>query len=987
MRALKSSLLATSTLAGVAALLAAILPSTALAQDAVQPQAAASEVEELIVTGSRIPRPNLEQPTPVATVGEAMIDNSGTTSLGDILAQLPALSSSGTVRANSDSGANLGGLSFPDLRSLGTSRTLTLVNGKRHVAGDAGDTAVDLSTIPTALVDRVEVITGGASAIYGSDAVTGVINIILKDDFEGFEAQVQAGGPLNGSYGQQYSASLTGGRNFMDGRGNITLTGFLDQQEQVNGLAIKGLAEWATVENPADPDQDPTNGIPDRLWRPWVMSDLFGPTGIVMDFSYTPVISFNPDGSLTEVPPRTGTNNLFYGSFAERCDVCLSSDALAYPIPDLERKGLASTFKYDITPGLTFRGDVKYVMTDTLDTFSPSFTFGEYLLDYYGQDNPYNNAFVTPELGAVLDEWFGGGDVFVVVNRINTDIGGRNDDTSRKTFRAVGELDGQFDAGFADIGWELSYNYGRTRNKFHSKGGMIPGNFLSALDAVVNPDTGDIQCRRDVEALQYPGYEPIPDDELTDETCVPFNLFGQQNSQEAIDYVTFEADRKHTITQQVAGLVGNFDTERFFNLPGGPLAFAGGLEWRREQSRNINDEFIQSGITETAPQPNASGGFEVREVFAEFEAPILEGAPFAHRLNLNGAARLAEYSHAGEATAWKVGGLWAPIRDLTFRGTYSVAVRAPNITEAFLPSTPAFFAVFDPCEAASINEDPDRPANCAALEIEFEDATDNQFPGVYGGNPDLVSEEATTWTAGLIYQPSFVPGLSVTLDYYKIEIEDAITLLDPQDAADKCVDGPALAQEYCSIFFRDPVTRPIVSVDSSYLHQAALTTAGWDIQVAYTTDLSNLWAPALGRVTFAMNANIIENLRDYPFGDFPEEVDIEEGEIGDPDFSFITSTSYSLEGFTFTWESQYMDEVRRNRDTALETTNAPYVEANWYHDFIFRYRFDLLKGTEFYVGMNNAFDELIPMGLTGQGTSSSYDIFGRYVFGGVKARF
>lgn len=240
---LKSHLLSTSLLSGAAALLLGVVP--ALAQEG-------GSVSEVVVTGSRIPRPNLDQPTPVTTVSSIAIENAGTSSLGDVLAQLPALASSGTVRANSDSGANLGGLSFPDLRGLGTSRTLTLVNGRRHVAGDAGDTAVDLNSIPTALVDRVEVVTGGASAIYGSDAVSGVINIILKDHFKGYEVRAEYGSPINGGYGQNYSLSATGGWNFADDRGNVTLTLFGDKQERVRGPDIDGLADWATIENPAD---------------------------------------------------------------------------------------------------------------------------------------------------------------------------------------------------------------------------------------------------------------------------------------------------------------------------------------------------------------------------------------------------------------------------------------------------------------------------------------------------------------------------------------------------------------------------------------------------------------------------------------------------------------------------------------------------------------------------------------------------------------
>jgi outer membrane receptor protein involved in Fe transport len=975
MSASKTRLLATTLLGGAMTFL---LAPQALAQ-AVDETA----VSELVVTGSRIPRPNLEQPTPVATMSTTAIENAGTSSLGDALAQLPALSSSGSARANSDSGANLGGLSFPDLRSLGTSRTLTLVNGKRHVAGDAGDTAVDLNAIPPALVDRVEVITGGASAIYGSDAVTGVINIILKEDFEGYEFNLQGGRPIDDNYGQNYSASVTGGWNVAGDRGNVTLTGFADKQERVRGPDVRGLADWAIITNPAD--TGPTDGIPDRVYRPYVQTEFFSRYGNIATDSFEPVTGFDAAGNPVAIPPRTGTNNLFFGSFAAPCPVCDSTDEGTVLLPRLSRYGAASTFRFDVTPNIRFRGDVKYVETHVLDTFSPSFTTFEYLLDP-------DNAFITPAIQGQLDRFPDA--QYFFVNRVNYDIGGRNTDTTRKTFRAVAGFDGEFDAGFADLKWEVSYNYGRTRNQFEGTNGLIPANFNAAIDAVVDPADGQIRCRMDVPSTWYPGYAPPDPATMRAGTCVPFNLFGAQNSAAAADYVTYVEHRKHTISQQVASGSFTFDTSRFFTLPGGPLAFAAGAEWRREQSRNINDELVKSGITEAAPQPDAVGGFEVKEVFAEFDAPILRDAPFAHRLSVNGAIRYAEYSHAGDATAYKVGGDWAPVRDITLRATYSKAVRAPNIIEAFLPATSGFDGIFDPCEASSIPADPNRAANCAALGVTFDQATDNQFPGVTSGNPNLRSERAETWTAGIVLQPRWTPGLSLTVDYYNIEIKDAISFLDPQDAADKCVDGPALAQTYCDLIIRDPVTRQITSYLSSYLNQAALTTAGYDIQLAYSRGIDDLtanWGGLSrldGRVTAALNANYTEKLRVFAFADFADEVDREEGEIGDPRWSFISSLSYAQGPVTLTWESQYTDEVRRNKDISAERYDRPTVEAVWYHDLIARYAFDFGVSTEVYVGVNNIFDKTMPVGITGNTEdTAAYDIYGRYVFAGVKARF
>lgn len=971
----KARLLAGTLLSGVMA--ASVPGGAALAQ--------AADVEEVVVTGSRIARPNLEQPTPITTITAEALRNSGTSSVGDAIALLPALSSTGTVRANSDSGANLGGLSFPDLRSLGTSRTLTLVNGQRHVGGDAGATAVDLNTIPTALVSRVDVITGGASAIYGSDAVSGVINIVLRDDFEGLEVNLQGGAPLNGWYGQAWSASVTGGRNFADDRGNFTLTVFGDKQERVRGPDIEGLADWATVENPDD--TGPNDGIPDRLYRPYVQTEFFHRYGSVATFNLEPVTGFDVTGRPVAIPPRTGDNNLFFGSFAEPCLVCDSTDFGVTAVPRQTRFGANSTFRYQITPNIRFRGDVKFVQTDTLDTFSPSFSILE-------QQLQPDNAFITPAIQAVIGPF---ADQGLIISRLNYDIGGRNTDTRRRTFRAVMQLDGEFDAGFSDVRWDLSYNFGRTKNRFKGTGGLIPANFNAAIDAVRDPATGQIRCRMDVPSTWYEGYAPPDPDTMRPGTCVPFNMFGEQNSQAAFDYVTFQELRTHQITQQVATATAAFDTERFFNLPGGAVEFAGGFEWRREESKNINDPLVQSGITESAAQPNAVGGFEVKEAFLEAEAPILRDAPFAQELTLNGALRLADYSHAGTATAYMVRGTWAPVRDLKFRSTYSRATRAPNITEAFLPATPGFDGIFDPCEAGSLGENPNRPANCAALGVTFEDATNNQFPGVTSGNEDLRSEKAETWTVGFVVQPRFVPGLSVTVDYYDIVIRNAISFLDPQDAADKCVDSPELAEEYCSLIIRDPVTRQITSYLSTYLNQAKLETAGYDLQVAYSTDVAG-WTEGLGplsrldgRITGQVTANYIEKLRQFAFQDFPDTVDREEGEIGDPRWSFISSLTYAQGPLSVTWESQFIDRVRRNKDVALERTDRPFVESVWYHDLIGRYRFEAAGGDfEAYVGVNNIFGKTIPVGLTGNNVvpgDASYDIFGRYLFAGLRARF
>jgi iron complex outermembrane receptor protein len=967
---LRKSLLLSSTL---------LVATATLAATAAAAQTEPTAVDEVVVTGTRIARPNLQQPTPVTVLTSTAFENSGTTRLGDALAQLPALGINGTVQATAASGEDVGGLSFADLRSLGVSRTLVLVDGKRHVGGDAGSTgsgaAVDLNSIPPALVDRVEITTGGASAIYGSDAVTGVVNIIMKHDFTGYQADVQVGGPMDGGYGQRASGSMTGGWSFGGDRGNFTLSGFWDRQDRVSAKDVRGLNNYARVINPAD--TGPNDGIADYLIKPYVFSDFASENGVILGYDFFSgipgvVAALDANGVPAPQQPRIGdTDSFIYGAFSGPCATCVDPEKYIDLIPQQERTGAAASVRYDLSDHLHFTGDIKFVRSDSQNSFAPSTTGS-------GVQLSPDNAYLTPEIGAVVGSlpWY----VIPLVSRLNNDIGRRDRDTRRETFRTVAALSGDFDTSFSPITWEASYNYGRTENRIRQDNVLIPGNFAAAIDAVW--DGGVIKCRQDVTGIPGPG--------TTGEQCVPFNLFGPQNSAAAIDYVSHSAVRTQTLTQQVAGLQFTFDSSRWFNLPGGEIKFAGGVEYRKEQSESRNDAFVKSGLSELAPQPDASGGFNVKEAYLEMHAPILRDRPFFQRLDFDAAIRVADYSSVGSVTAWKAGGVWAPVRDLSLRATYSEAVRAPNITEAYLPATGGFFNVADPCSGAAQNDSPNRQANCAALGIDpgFVQI-DTSVSGIASGNRNLDPEESKSWTAGFVYQPSFAPGLAISVDYYKIEIDKAITLLNPQDAAEKCVDGATLSSKYCDLITRD-ANHQITDVLSTFINQSKLETAGFDIQLTYAhsvADWTKGWAGLDGRVVASLTANRLEYLNIYAFEDFPGQVDRNAGEIGNPRWSLNASLAYQQGPWTFTWEGQYQGEVRRSLDHPLEFYDRPYVEAVWYHDAIVRYRFDSLHGTELYAGINNLFDKTIPYGLTGNGASASYDIFGRYAFAGIKARF
>ncbi len=979
----RKSLLGTTVFTGVISFVALSVAGVASAQavttQSQQADPQTTEVDEIVVTGSRIPRPNLEQPTPVSTISAESIQTAGTQDLGSILADLPALSSNSTVRANSDSFGTDGGLNFPNLRDLGAARTLTLVDGKRHVGGDAGNAAVDLNSIPAALVERVEVITGGASAIYGSDAVSGVVNIILKDDFEGGEFSSQYGGAESGD-AVTYSASGIYGRNFADGRGNATLSLFYDHSDQVLSNDIASLRDIGTILNPED--TGPNDGIPDRILVPNVLSDFLDENGVILDANTFDIITaLTNNGAPTPQSPRLGDNSFAFGQFAD-CPTCVALEDYVVIQPETDRYGANFRVKYDLTDNLTAYFDGKYVRSEILDFVQPSFTFGDYLIQA-------DNAFITPELAAVI----GGRDI--TVGRFNADIGPRVTDITRETYRAVAGLRGEIPTGIADIGFDVSYNYGETRNEFSSTNGQIPGNFAAAIDAVRDA-SGNIVCRNQT---------PDPATQ-TNETCVPFNPFGQQNSQAAIDYVSYEAVRNHTITQEVVSAIFDFDTSKFFNLPGGPLAFAGGFEYRKETSENINDPFVISGLAEDAPQPNAFGEFDVSEGFIEFNAPLLADLPFAYRLSIDGAYRYADYSTVGGAEAWKVGALYAPVRDISFRGTYSQAVRAPNITEAFLPPSAGFFSVTDPCDVDNIDSDPDRVANCAAQGVpaNFNSNTNVSIDGETSGNPDLDAEEATSFTYGVVLQPRWTPGLTFTADYYDIEIEDAIAQVGAQDIIDNCYDasgGPDA--NFCSLFTRG-ADNDINFVTTTFINSASLTTKGWDFEVTYVKDLNELaqdhpvmFGGLSGRLSGKVTANYLEELNFFAFADRPDEIDIEKGEVGNPEWSFKSNLTWDNGPLAITWETRFEDRVARYDVTPIPGVNPAEaifpneVREQIYHDFVVRYRFEdglwQANNIELFAGVNNALDEEIPYGLTGNGTSAAYELYGRQFFGGIRARF
>ncbi len=929
--------------------------------------------EKIQVTGSRIAKYALSAPAPVISISAEELARFGTPDLGTMLAEIPAIAAGSTLIGNNNSNANAG-LSAPNLRNLGANRTLTLVNGIRHVAGQPGTSAVDTGAIPSALIDRVEIITGGASAIYGSDAVSGVINIIMKDDFEGFEFNASMADSTEGVGTKNDSFSVLIGANSADEKGNVT---FFAEKSNIREVLIPDLQQnkfWGTVVNPDNTGEE--DGIPDRFRVPFVGSEMINDFGVLNPFSDASRITFTPGGVGVDQVTRDLTNSFAFGNFDQAYDSVFFGERFENYTPAQETVTFASTFRYDFNDNVRFYGEAKYVDKDIDQQFQPGFSFGGLSI------NATENAFLDEATRQRLAD--GGQTGNVQFARFFGDVGNRAASNDRELFRVVTGLEGVFELSDTVFNYNMFFTHGETKNTRVTLNDTIPSNLVAAMDSVIDPDTGEAACRSAVPSAQGDDYE---DPALGGGVCAPFNPFGFANfSAEAAAFVSGDVTRVDTITQDVFGGSLAFDTSEFLNLPGGPIGIAVGFEYREETSETITDECTKAGFFSNSATPDSYGEFDVDEMFIEINLPILKDVAFAHELTVDAAFRAADYSHAGSADAWQVGFVWAPIESFRIRGTVSEAVRAPNVSEAFDPVSPGFANINDPCDSDNIEEDADRAGNCAALGIPVGFAANDNVSIITssGGNPNLFSETAESETIGIVWTPNSIENLSLTVDYYNIQISDAINLVSSQDVLDNCVDatgGPDSA--FCDQIDRDPTTNDVVLVRSGYINASGFNTKGIEANLRYSTDLSAYDLP--GEVRFNISATQLLELEILEFQNRPDETNIEEGEVGDPELQWSTSVDYRLDDININWSSRFIDSVVLYDVSpdggSPEDVDISDIDAVWTHDLSAVYY--LNDNVSFSGGIRNLFNELAP----GYTFNPNYDLIGRRFNAGVKVRF
>lgn len=923
-------------------------------------------VEEITVTGSRIKRTIEASPAMVTSLNAEDIAMSGAVNITEVLRESPAVGFS-NFRSNEAFDFDNSGLNSINLRSLGESRTLVLVDGRRRVSSIPGQSVVDFNSIPSDFIERIEILTGGASAIYGSDAIAGVLNVILKDDFEGLMVSGQYGdSEAGGGASQRISATLGG--NVLDGRGNAM---FNVEYANSDPLYTR-QRKWAAVDSFYNPATD-------RLTIPFYSSG--GPGGRF----YGNRFGIDRNGNV-------------YSPFNATADGYNRASETIAEIP-IERFSFNAKMKYDLTDTTRLFVDGGYVnvRTDSDVGTQYSWTTGVYRnqeVDENGRLLYFGIPLTNPLIPAQIRQ-YGLDNGYHVVDFVRraTDQDNITIHNERQTisvaFGAEGKIAERWD-------WNTYYSFGRSTQSMTNPGMQNAINMRYALDAIVDPNNpGNVICR---------------DPNARAEGCVPLDIFGYDRvSPEAADYVAYTRTKEGSVEQQV---VSASVSGALFQLPAGPVQGVFGAEHRREQSSVTYDGLTNAGqTTATADrQLNSTGQFDVSEAFIEASAPLLSNRPFAKYLSVDAAVRVADYSTIGSTLAWKGGIEWMPADSVRFRGVYSVATRAPNITELFAPREGiSGFAtgVKDPCDGVTAASTGTLANNCrvdpgiarAIAEngvFEYTQTTVQFFGSSREGNPNLKEEEARTLTLGLTYQPQWANSLRLSVDYFDITIKDAISSLNAQAIVDNCMNSPSFPRQANCMQIERLFSGHINNVNQLLVNQAEINTAGIDTGATYRWNMLDTFEHA-GALTFRLQHSYLLKLESR---DFPGSPVIDaRGQLGGSMLKAgikhraVASVSYAYGPFTANWNTTYygkvLDRLNPPQDYSLN-----HVDAQIYHDLQLRLAFGTDASYETYAGVKNLFDNkppLLPSGtFSGRatiGTAPIYDILGRYYYIGATARF
>ncbi len=955
-----------------------VLATAFVAGDAVaqeeQASAGGGVLGEVTVTGSRIVRDGYEAPTPVSVLGVEDLNKMAVTNVADAVNRLPALAGSVHPRNSSTNvSSGTGGVNHLSLRGLGATRTLVLLDGRRVVGStlagfENNGSAVDINAFPNGLISRVDVVTGGASAVYGSDALAGVVNFVLDKEFTGIKGSVDGGATTHGD-GENYKASFTAGLPFADSRGHFLFSG---EHAYEDGI-VHNPRQWAdtayTLIN--NPSYTPANGQPQLM-------TVFN-TGLSNATRGGLIVScpLAPGGATSTACPLRGTQFLaggtpapfnfgpiISGSVMSGGDWQLSRiDTDPTLAVEVARNTAFTRASFDITGNATVYGELQWSRTKAKnDSAVPNFNLGNVTVL---SGNPFIPASVQAQMTALGIPSF-------VLGTVNGDMPFLQADNERVLRRHVAGAEGNFDLG-TEWSWDAYYARSTQDITARSPGNRVNANYARAINAILDAN-GRAVCAVNADA------NPANDAPA----CVPYNPMGiGVNSAEAIAYVTGSGHSQTSMEQDVAAVSASGEP-----LPtwAGPLSLAFGVEHRRESVGGSASAIDEADGYFAGNYHATRGKYNVTEGFLETVVPLAKGKPLAESLDFNGAARWTDYSTSGEVVTWKLGATWAPIDDVRLRATRSRDIRAPNLGDLYNAGRSGTGNVFDP----------------------FTNTTTTIVSRVRG-NPDLEPEQADTTGVGVVLTPSFLPGFAASVDYYAIEIADAIASLDRQQYVDRCFAG---VTQLCAFISRDAdgFINDVKVQPANILSQKA---TGFDLEVSYNFPLSSLNPRWNGELALRALATYVDSLKTIDTQSVVEGAGVNADDMAtgsgnalfSPELRYLLSASYGNDPVSLTLTVRGIGSGKYNNAfvecasacpaaTAQHPTiNNNHIDGVTYFDLALNYR--AFGNTEAYLVVENLLDEDPPLiagsrpngFYAGQANTRFYDRLGRMLRAGVRFNF
>jgi iron complex outermembrane receptor protein len=930
---------------------------TAQAQTAQAQTAQAPAVEEIVVTGTRVTRDGYQAPTPVSVVNIEDMQNQATNNIADYLNTLPVLAGSSTpVSTASLVTTGQGAVNALNLRGLGTVRTLVLLNGQRTV-GSVLTGVVDTNELPQQLISRVDVVSGGASAGYGSDAVTGMVNFVLDTKFTGVKGEASGGVTTYGD-DRTWKIGLTGGADIFGGKGHFLISGEMGHEDGIliNNRPFNSQG-WGYVTNPLyGTAAGKSTSVPQNILLNQVgLSNAtrggtiaggplkytaFGPGGIPYNLAL---------GSIVSDPLMSG------GSWRATTVSDTLGDALT---PVQGHQNLFTRMSFQLNDDVEVYGQASWAHLNSFSDSAPIFYPGNLTIKS-------DNAFIPQALQATL---LAAGPSFSF-GTMNGDLGIQHPIYDRRTLRFLVGADGKFDAFDTAWKWDAYLSSGLNMSTTVSGNTINTQSYQLAIDAVRGPN-GTIVCR---STLANPT-----------NGCVPYNVFGAGvNSQAAINYLVANPYNIARLNQKVAS--ANVSGEPFSNWAG-PISIATGIEHREEKTRSIAD----AGET-ASPVPwflgvpaGYSGRFAVTEGYVETVIPLAKDTVWAKSLDINGAVRETGYSTFGNVTTWKVGATYSPIDDLRFRGVRSRDIREPTLVDLYQAGTSMTNQVTDP----------------------FNNNAASAYRSLTTGNPNLRPEKADSTNLGVVYQPSFFKGFSVSLDYYNIDISDAITQFGAQQLLNLCFNGSTLA---CSTISRTNAGGvPLINVNIYPLNFATEKARGFDIETSYLLPLETVNDAWAGNVGLHLRAT--HYIKDTQDSGLPGSIPLEQAGASSgnqPKWRYEGAINYVLDPVSITLTGRGLSAIVYNNaniecSTAcpVSTTNHVTVSNNhipsaFYMDLATSYKIHAGDSTqaELFLNVRNLMNKdpnTVAQGPGGTGYDfpatnlTMYDVLGRVFRAGVR---